>query len=161
MADAASFPGQHPRAGTEGGVGTDVTADHPAGAGLAERYGRRPGGRSRLLRAVGALLLLAGVGYAGWYASTVAERPLTWQDTGFDPVGPGETTVSFRLTFNDDLPARAEAVCTVRALSDSSAEVGLRDVTVGPASRGTVEVTASVPTSELAVTGMVKGCALR
>ena len=128
---------------------------------LDERYGRRTGGRNRLLWAAGALLLLAGVGYAGWYASTVADRPLTWEDTGFGIRGPAATDVSFRLDFNRDLPARAEAVCTVRALNDGSAEVGLRDVTVGPASRGTVEVTVRVPTSELAVTGMVKGCALR
>jgi uncharacterized protein DUF4307 len=130
---------------------------------LDERYGRRPAGarRTRVLVAVAAAALLAlGVGWAAWVSQSVANRPLTWQDVGFQVVGDTVTRVTFDVRFAGDLPDGASAVCTLRALNAVSAEVGLRDVTVGPASRELVRTTADVATSERAVTGMVKDCAV-
>jgi hypothetical protein len=66
--------------------------------------------------------------------------------------------VTFDVRFDGGLPDDAQAVCTVRALNRVMAEVGLRDVTLGPASRGGVRATVDVATSERAVTGMVKEC---
>jgi hypothetical protein len=48
----------------------------------------------------------------------------------------------------------------VRALNQVMAEVGLRDVTLGPAAKGSLRATVDVPTSEKAVTGLVKECVL-
>jgi hypothetical protein len=138
----------------------DPTATRRA---LDERYGRRPplGRRGRIAVAVLAGLLLAlGVGWAAWVSRAVTDRPLTWQDVAFDVTGDTVTEVTFDVRFSGDLPDDAEAICTLRALNQVMAEVGLRDVTVGPASRGVVRTTAQIPTSERAVTGLVKECAV-
>ena len=130
---------------------------------LDERYGRRPrsGRRTRAALVAGGLVLAAGaVAWAAWVAQTVTDRPLTWQDVAFDVTGDTVTRVTFDVRFAGDLPDDAEAVCTVRALNQVAAEVGLRDVTVGPASREAVRTTVEVPTSERAVTGLVKECAV-
>jgi hypothetical protein len=50
--------------------------------------------------------------------------------------------------------------CTVAALSESYAEVGVRTVEVGPADSATRRVTVTVQTTELAVTGIVETCEL-
>jgi hypothetical protein len=127
---------------------------------LDERYGRRAPGAARRwpLVVAGVLLLALAVGWGLWVARTVAAQPVTWQDVGFAVRGDERTEVTFDVRFDGDLPADADAVCTLRALNQVRAEVGLVDVTVGPASRGTIRTTASVPTSERAVTGLVKEC---
>jgi hypothetical protein len=130
---------------------------------LDERYGRRRplGRRGRIAVGVLAGVLLAlGVAWAAWVSRAVTDRPLTWQDVAFDVTGDTVTEVTFDVRFSADLPDDAEAICTLRALNQVMAEVGLRDVTVGPASRGTVRTTAQVATSERAVTGLVKECAV-
>jgi hypothetical protein len=129
---------------------------------LEERYGRRPGdGRTRVLLVAGGLTLAAiAVGWGAWVAQTVTDQPVTWQDVAFDVTGDTVTRVTFDVRFAGDLPDDAEAVCTVRALNQVMAEVGLLDVTVGPASREALRTTVEVPTSERAVTGMVKECAV-
>jgi hypothetical protein len=162
MAHDADIPGvPRPRSDPRSPV---TPSDRPATTtALDERYGRRPGGgrRARVLVAVaGAALVALGVGWAAWVSQTVADRPLTWQDVGFEVAGDTVTRVTFDVRFAGDLPADASAVCTVRALNTLSAEVGLRDVTVGPASREVARTTVDVATSERAVTGMVKECAV-
>ena len=130
---------------------------------LDERYGRRPrrGRRTRAAVVAGGLVLGAvAVAWAAWVAQTATDRPLTWQDVAFDVTGDTVTRVTFDVRFAGDLPDDAQAVCTVRALNQVAAEVGLRDVTVGPASLETVRTTVEVPTSERAVTGLVKECAV-
>ena len=54
--------------------------------------------------------------------------------------------------------ADATASCTLTALSQSYAQVGVVTATVGPASGRVVEQTVPVATQELAVTGVVDGC---
>ena len=133
----------------------------PGSTALDERYGRRPGGgrRTRVILVVaGTLLGALAVAWGAWVSQTVTSRPLTWQDIGFEVTGDSAVRVTFDVRFDGDLPDDAQAVCTVRALNHVTAEVGLRDVTVGPASAGVLRATADVPTSERAVTGLVKDC---
>lgn len=128
---------------------------------LAERYGRRPGrGRAGLLVAATALGLLF-LGFALWYVRGVAAEPLHWTDIGFDVTGPERVDVTFRLEFADDVPAGAAAVCTLRALNATSAEIGRADVTVTRGEGRAVITTAGVPTGETAATGLVQACVLR
>ena len=131
---------------------------------LDERYGRRPGARGRarvLLVVAGALLAGLAVAWGAWVSHTVTDKPLTWQDIGFEVTGDTAVRVTFDVRFAGDLPDDAQAVCTVRALNQVMAEVGLRDVTLGPASKGAVRATVDVPTSERAVTGLVKDCVVQ
>lgn len=138
---------------TEGTTGSSAALD--------ERYGRRPGGGGRarvLLVVAGTLLAALAVAWGAWVSQTVTSKPLTWQDIGFEVTGDTAVRVTFDVRFDGGLPDDAQAVCTVRALNQVMAEVGLRDVTLGPASRGGVRATVDVATSERAVTGMVKEC---
>ena len=135
----------------------------PVSTALDERYGRRPGRGRRtrlLLVVVGTLVAALAVAWGAWVSQTVTSRPLTWQDIGFEVTGDTAVRVTFDVRFDDDLPDDARAVCTLRALNEVMAEVGLRDVTVGPASDGALRATVDVPTSERAVTGLVKDCAV-
>jgi uncharacterized protein DUF4307 len=156
-----------------GGEGVVTEGDAPSTArrttqSLDERYGRGPRGgptrtrRTRLLFAGGAAaVLLLAVGWGAWVSHNVTDKPVTWQDVGYEVARDDLTRVTFDVRFARDVPADGEAVCTLRALSESMAEVGLTDVTVGPASRRDLRVKAEIPTSERAVTGLVKECAVR
>ena len=103
--------------------------------------------------AAAALLALAALAWSAWVAISVAREPVRWADVGYQVHGDAEVTVSFDVTVRHG----SGAVCTVQALNAQHAEVGRRDVRVaGP---GTVRVTSVLPTSERAVTGVVKTCA--
>jgi len=128
----------------------------PGGAtDLADRYGRRPGSRGRrragLLAA--AVLVVAGLGWAGWVAFGPANA-VRWQDGAFTLVDDGHATLAFELTTD---PGRA-AVCTVRMFNGGMTEVGRIDVTAGPSSGRTFRVVARVPTFETATSGTVRAC---
>ena len=121
----------------------------------AGRYGPSPSPRRRLLARAGmAALGLAAVATAVWIGIGAGSVPVTWDDVGYSVRGPEAVEVTFRVTKD---PA-ATVSCTVTALSTSYAEVGVVDVTVGPAEQPTVERTVPVATQELAVTGVVDRC---
>jgi hypothetical protein len=131
---------------------TSPTAARP------DRYGTRP----RRLRArgwaiVGAAALCLGVGWAAWVAWSGAEDKVAWTDVSFTVVDDGTTLVTFEVNRH---PGRV-VVCTVRALNAGFAEVGLVDVTVAASGSRTAQARATIPTSELAVSGTVKDCAAR
>lgn len=125
---------------------------------LTERYGRvlTPQERRRRVRlaavVVGAVGLLALV----WVGSTVFGVQVRTQDTGFVVVDGQGVDVSFVVS----KPPGSTAQCRVRALSPSFAEVGVRDVVVGPHTDDDVRVTTRVATSEPATTGLVQYCRL-
>jgi len=121
----------------------------------AGRYGPEPSARRRLAARVGTgLLALLAVVTAVWIGLGNAAAPVTWDDVGYTVRGPERVDVTFRVTKDPDATAR----CTVTALSQSYAEVGVVQVDVGPADGRTVERTVEVGTQELAVTGVVDRC---
>src|SRR5262249_28177023 len=123
-----------------------TTSTPPAG-----RYGRRT--RRTPVIAAAALLVLAALAWSAWGAISGARQPVRWADGGCQVHGDAEVSVSCDVTVRHG----SGAVCTVQALNAQHAEVGRRDVRVaGP---GTVRVTSVLPTSERAVTGVVKACA--
>jgi hypothetical protein len=105
-----------------------------------------------VLAAIVALSL--GIAWAAWSGS--ADK-VGWSDISFTVVDPGTTLVTFEVNRH---PGRV-VVCTVRALNAGYAEVGLVDVTVAASRERTAQAHATIPTSELAVTGTVKDCAVR
>lgn len=121
-----------------------------------DRYGpprRRLGRRGSTLAAAGAIL--AGVGFAAWAAFGGA-ADVAWRDLGYVV----RSDVSTRVTFEVTMDPGSTAVCTVRALNLGFAEVGLVEIEVGPSPSRSVRAVADVPTSEKAVTGVVKDCAV-
>ena len=135
-----------------------MTPDAAAGPRRPEgRYGpaRRPVDR-RVLLAAALTAALVAVAWFAWVAFGPGRTQVHYLDLGAQVVDDTTTTVTFEV---QKAPS-ATAVCTVRALNSGFAEVGLVDVRVGPADEGAVTVTATVPTSERAVSGNVKACAL-
>ena len=128
-------------------------------ARLDDRYGRTPAvQRRRWLAGFAAVGIALGVGFSAWVGLSVGARPLRYQDLGYHVVDASATEVTFAVTFVRG-PGAPAAVCTLRALNAGHAEVGLKDVRV-ESTAATVTLTARVPTSEQAVTGLVKGCAV-
>jgi hypothetical protein len=124
----------------------------------AGRYGPvRTGPRGPLAVAAVAGALLLAVSWFAYVAFGPGDRGVHVLDVGYRVTG--DTTVE--VTFEVQKDPGATAVCRVRALNRGFAEVGLTDVRIGPAADGATTLTAVVTTSERAVSGNVKACALQ
>ena len=127
----------------------------PAPRPPAGRYGPEPTDATRRLQRLGlAVAVGAAMVVLGWSGAGVVRDPVQWQDGGYRVDGPTSTEVTFDVTTRPG----AAATCRVQALSSSYAQVGVLDVPVPPAETRTRRVTVTVPTVELAVTGVVQGC---
>jgi len=122
----------------------------------SDRYGppRRTLTRRRRIALAGTAIGLA-VALVAWLAISATDQPVHWQDVAYTVRADGTVLFTFDVSMD---PGRS-AVCTVRALSPSSAEVGRRDVRVGPSSGEVIRATAVIRTSERAVSAQVKACA--
>lgn len=119
------------------------------------RYGPAPDPRRRGWARAGMATLGAGaVALAVWIGLGAGSPEVTWQDVGFSVQGPDRVDVTFQVTKDPG----ATASCTLTALSQSYAEVGVVTATVGPSERPVVRQTVPVATQELAVTGVVDRC---
>jgi len=124
-------------------------------AHLAERYGRSPSARARLLGRIGiGLLALVALAVAVWVAVAFADQPVRWDDVGYRVDGPASTQITFDVTMSPG----ASGTCRVQALSTSYAQVGVLDVVVGPSDRRTTRYTETIATAEEAVTAIVDTC---
>jgi Domain of unknown function (DUF4307) len=124
----------------------------------ADRYGVRRSGGARIVRALAAGVLLAGLaGWAVWVGWSQAQAPVRWQDGTLTRVDDGLARFSFDVTTD---PGH-RVVCTVRVFNDGLTEVGRIDVPAGPSQRPSFSVTAQVPTFEAASSGAVRACAVR
>lgn len=120
------------------------------------RYGPSPDpGRRRI--AVGALWLAGVVGTVGalWLGLGAARTPVTWTDVGFEIDGAEQVVVTFDVARRD---ASDAVVCTVEALNERYAQVGVVDVEVPAGGEAVRRLQATVRTSEQAVTGLIKTC---
>ena len=129
---------------------SETTARPPAG-----RYGPVPSARRRTLARAGtATLGMVAVAGAVWIGLGAGSPAVRWDDVGYVVRGPDRVDVTFRVVKDPD----ATATCTVTALSQSYAQVGVVSVTAGPAAERVVEHTVEVATPALAVTGVVDRC---
>lgn len=129
----------------------------PAPRPPAGRYGPEPTDATRRLQRLGlAALVVVAMLVIGWVGSGVLRDPVQWQTVGYRVDGATSTEVTFDVTTD----VGRSATCRVQALSSSYAQVGVLDVPVPPADHRTRRVTVTVPTVELAVTGVVDGCSL-
>ena len=117
------------------------------------RYGPAPTSPSRRRLWIWGFAVV-GLAVTVWIGLNVAGQPVSWKDVGFHVQGPQATDVTFEVT----KPKDATVTCQVKALSESYAEVGVRSVVVGPSDDASQRVTATVQTTELAVSGTVDRC---
>lgn len=120
------------------------------------RYGERRGGRLTtrhvivLVSAIGAVVL-------GMIAWGMFQPKATYTDLGYAIAEDGRSaTVRFEVI----KPPESTAICEIQALNTGFAQVGLREVTVGPHHENRVRLSEEIATSELATTAVVKSCRL-
>ena len=129
----------------------------PATRPPAGRYGPEPTARSARRGRIGIVVAaVVGIAVVVWIGLAMAGQPVSYKDVGYHVDGSRSVDVTFEVT----KPKESTVTCTVTALSESYAEVGVRTVEVGPADSATRRVTVPVQTTELAVTGIVDSCAL-
>ena len=119
------------------------------------RYGpartRMSPGVLRLLVGVVAVVVLAAV---AWMAFGQQGNDVRGRDVGYSVKSPEVV----EITFDVAKPRDATVVCTLEALNSSYAQVGSREVTIGPSEVGEARFTTEIATSEEAVTAVVESC---
>ncbi|SEE96525.1 DUF4307 domain-containing protein [Ruania alba] len=126
---------------------------------LAERYGRRPGQDRRSRRStriVAIVCAILGIAVLVLIGTNVLRPAATAQDVGFAVLDDSQVRVTFDVTKPDD----RSATCTLEALNTGFGQVGLLEVVIPPAEGPTTRHTATVATTELATTGVVRDCEL-
>lgn len=158
MSDAGSAPDTgHPGGPGDGTPHGDGALRRASEADLlAERYGKAPGAPQRRRRTVAAAVIAGVLGLAAvvWLGIGRLSVPVEAVDVGFSIVDATAVEVTFDVVKDPE----ATVVCRVRALNPSFAEIGVRDVQVGPTPERVSRVTARVATTELATTGLVQWC---
>jgi len=99
----------------------------------------------------GVALLVVIASVFGWQA---AQQPVRWKDVGFSIDSPTSVTATFDVYIYKE----TDAVCHLRALNKSYAEVGVTDVRVRFADGAQQRITAPIVTTEVATTAVVKYC---
>lgn len=146
----------HPARGRDDGTtrGAAVSTHH-GGADpelMAQRYGRRSSRRATVVVAgIAALLVLAWV---VWQAVALTGNTATSENVAVEIVDPGRVDVTFSVITDPGTTVS----CRVRAVSSTFAEVGVREVTLGPVEERVTTVTVQVSTVEEATSGEVLGC---
>ena len=127
-------------------------------APLHERYGTPASPRRR--RAWLALAAVAPIGALAWVVWAgvgQARADVRWSDVGFRVVD----NQSVDVTYDVGKDPSSTAICTLQAFDRDKGTVGLAQVTLGPRERKVTRNVATVRTSALAVTGVVRDCELR
>jgi hypothetical protein len=133
-----------------------ATSDSSFSAGddeLDERSFARPAlsPRSATLAALGIVALIAIASWIGWGQ---ASQPVRWQDVGFDISSPSRAVAIYDVYLYTDLPV----TCSVKALSENFAEVGIATQSVDPALGREQRFSTSVTTVQEATTAVVAYC---
>lgn len=129
----------------------------PAPQDLGSRYATARAPRSRRLTVLGVVAgLTVGVLGAAYMAFGSPDAGVRGKDVGFSVT----SSESVTITFDVAKPADSTVVCTLNALNTNYAQVGTRDVTIGPSDKGEARYTTQIATTELAVTAVVEACDL-
>ena len=123
-----------------------------------ERYGSPTlsvGTRRRVTIALGALVLLAGLGAAAVAYQRYEKTDVEGKPAAFQALD--DRTLSITLSVTRADPSQP-AVCIVRARSRDGAETGRREILVGPSEGKTVQVTTTVKGFRASEVADVYGC---
>lgn len=124
----------------------------------ASRYGRPSMSaitRRRIVTALAALVVLAGIGAAAVAYQRYEGTDVEGEPAAFEVLD--DRTVSITISVTRKNPEQT-VVCIVRARSQDGAETGRREIVVGPAQAKTIQVTTTVPSFRTPYVGDVYGC---
>lgn len=110
-----------------------------------------PGGRKFAIT-LGVLAIVLAVAYIAWSVWSVPT--IRGKDVGFNIMS-AEVT---EFTFDVAKPQDMTVICSIDALNQSHAQVGTRDVVIGPADRFEQRFTIEIRTTELPVSATVQAC---
>lgn len=109
--------------------------------------------KKNLLIGLGVATLTAGAIYFGLANYTGIETT----DVGFRVIDSKHVELDFEVT----KPSDKSAFCSVEALNEQFAQVGYKELEVGPGESTKVRITVSINTTELATTALVDECTLK
>lgn len=135
----------------------ETAASARAEEDLAERYGRTRSSRIRTRVLVVASALVFAILFVAWLVwGGLLEAPAQFEarDTGHRIVSDSRVEVSWQFTVDPGTDAR----CAVQALNSTFGIVGWKVVEVPASSRRIRELSETVATTELAVTGLIYRC---
>ncbi|MEV6767286.1 DUF4307 domain-containing protein [Nocardia sp. NPDC051030] len=122
----------------------------------ADRYGIRPSKNRRWLPfALGAVVILAGLGVAFMGYKTYGPKDIEPDRLGYTVLDDSTVSVDFKVTRKD--PSKP-VVCFIRAMDGDTNEVGRREVLIPPSDSGTVRLTTTLRTVARAGAGNIYGC---
>ncbi len=123
---------------------------------VADRYGARPPrDRRRIAIALGAVVVLLGLGVAYLGYRQFGPQDIEPDQLGYAYVDDSTMDIHFKVTRkHPDQPV----VCFVRTMDTDGAEVGRREVLIPPSTSGTVELTATVRSTARPANGNIYGC---
>lgn len=110
-----------------------------------------PRGRTTAI-ILGTLAIVLAVVYIAWSVWSVPT--IRGKDVGFKIVSSEVTELTFDIAKPEDLTV----TCTLNALNQSYAQVGTRDVVIGPANKFEQRFTVEIRTTELPVSATVERC---
>lgn len=91
-----------------------------------------------------------------WVTMGPSASTVRGKEFGFSVQGPEAVDITFDVAKPKDATVR----CTVEALNENYAQVGTKEVTIGPAEVGEARYTTTIATTELAVTAIIDECVL-
>jgi len=100
------------------------------------------------------LALAVFIGLAAWFAWSIADQPVRWQEVGFEITSPTSATV----TYDVFLYGGASATCHLQALNVRFAEVGVTTQHFDAADGTEQRATTTIATTEEATTAVVNYC---
>ncbi|WP_435298395.1 DUF4307 domain-containing protein [Timonella sp. A28] len=110
-----------------------------------------PRGR-KIAIALGTLALILAVAVAAWYAWS--SPTIRGKNVGFSI----KSSEVIEITFDVAKPLDMTVVCTLDALNENYAQVGTKEVTIGPADVFEQRFSTDIRTTERAVTAVVDVC---
>jgi len=136
-------------------MGLVTTHDDDARAALAARYGLSPDAATRRRRRA-AVVVLAVLAVAAFVVLAVVstDEPVRGEEAALSVIDSSAVEVSFVV----HMAPGTTGECTVIALNDRFAQVGVARVPVGPEEEGSTVVTTRVATTEPAVAARVQEC---
>jgi len=129
-----------------------LTADDLEGPESGAPATHGPHWRRNVVLAVVGLVL--GVGVVAFMTLVGNGSRIEAKETGFTVNGAESITLDFTVT----KPKDVTVACSIEALASDFAQVGLTSVKVGPADVVQQQVSVTVPTTQAAVSAIVKGC---